>query len=71
MLAFEYDQSETAKGKLQEGVRRYNKWLRHEKNYDEWEYDYQFDSSGGNHQPQDFLSREERKKNKEGAWMLK
>jgi len=33
-FAFEYDQSETAKGKLQEGVRRYNKWLRHEKNHD-------------------------------------
>lgn len=61
-LAFDYDQSETAKGKLQEGVRRYNKWLQHDKNYDEWEYDYRFDSSGGNHQPQDFLSREERRK---------
>lgn len=61
-LAFEYDRSETAKGKLQEGVRRYNKWLRHGKNYDEWEYDYRFDSSGGNHQPQDFLSREEQKR---------
>lgn len=50
------------KGKLQESIRRYNKWLRHEKNYHEWEYDYKLDSSGGNYQPQDLLSREKRKK---------
>ena len=61
-LAFDYDQSETAKGKLQEGVQRYNKWLQHRRNADEWDYNYQFDSSGGNHQPQDFLTREERRK---------
>ena len=66
-LAFDYDQSETAKGKLQEGVQRYNRWLQHRQNADEWEYDYQFDSSGGNHQPQDFLTREERRKIRQAA----
>ena len=59
-LAYEYEHSETAKGKLQGGVRRYGKWLHHRKNRDEWEFDYHFDGSGGNHQPQDFLTREER-----------
>ena len=34
-LAFDYDQSETAKGKLQEGVQRYNRWLQHRQNVDE------------------------------------
>jgi len=48
-LAFDYDQSETAKGKLQEGVQRYNKWLQQRKNADEWEFHYIFDGSGGNH----------------------
>lgn len=59
-LAHDYEYSETAKGKLQEGVKRYNKWLRHDKGSDKWEYEYTFNSSGGNHQPQDFLTQEER-----------
>jgi len=66
-LAFDYDQSETAKGKLQEGVQRYNKWLQHRKNADEWDFDYIFDGSGGNHQPQDFLTRKERRKIRQTA----
>ena len=42
-LAFDYDESETVKGKLQEGVQRYSKWLHYWKNRDEWEFDYNFD----------------------------
>ena len=65
-LAYDYGESETAKGKLQEGIQRYGKWLHHERNGDEWEFEYNFDSSGGNHQPQDSLTRKERQQIRQG-----
>lgn len=61
------DQSQTMKGKAQEGVKQYMKWLHHERGYDEWDFEYPFDGSGGNHQPQDFLTRDERRAIRQAA----
>lgn len=55
------DKGEVAKGKLQEGIKRLSKWLQHERGYDEWEFEYKFDGSGGNLEPRDFLSKKERR----------
>ncbi|WP_321112978.1 tyrosine-type recombinase/integrase [Halorussus salinisoli] len=55
------DKTQTDKGKKQEALKRCSKWLHHEHGRDEWNFEYSFDGSGGNHQPQDFLTREERR----------
>lgn len=59
-LAFS-DKGRTEKGKSQEGLQHLSKWLHHQHGHDEWEFQYSFDGSGGNHQPRDFLTREERR----------
>ena len=61
------DKSQTVKGKAQESLQRFPKRLHHERGYDEWEFEYSFDGSGGNHQPQDFLTREERRAIRQAA----
>lgn len=55
------DKSQPEKGKAQEALTHFSKWLHYERGYDKWEFEYTFDGSGGNHQPQDFLTREERR----------
>jgi site-specific recombinase XerD len=65
-LAFS-DKSQTVKGKAQEALQHLSKWLHHEQGRDEWEFEYSFDGSGGNHQPQDFLTREERRAIRQAA----
>lgn len=55
------DVGQTEKGKLQEGIQHLGKWLHHERGGDEWEFDFKFDGTGGNHQPQDFLTYSERR----------
>jgi len=61
------DKSQTEKGKTQESLQHFSKWLHHERGYDEWEFEYSFDGSGGNHHPQDFLTREERRAIRQAA----
>lgn len=61
------DKSQTAKGKIQEALRRYSKWLQHTRGQDKWEFDWSFDGSGGNTQPRDFLTIEERRKVRQAA----
>jgi integrase len=61
------DKSQTVKGKAQESLQRFSKWLHHERGYEEWEFEYSFDGPGGNHQPQDFLTREERRAIRQAA----
>ena len=61
------DKSQVEKGKAQEALQHYSKWLHHERGYDEWEFEYSFDGSGGNHQPQDFLTRDERRAIRQAA----
>lgn len=61
------DKSQVMKGKAQEGLLHLSKWLEHTQGRDKWEFEYSFDSSGGNHQPQDFLTREERRAIRQAA----
>ncbi|MFD1563088.1 tyrosine-type recombinase/integrase [Haloarchaeobius amylolyticus] len=65
-LAFS-DKSQTSKGKAQEGLQHFSKWLQHTQGRDEWEFEYSFDGSGGNHQPEDYLTREERRDIRQAA----
>jgi len=56
------DKSQTCKGKVQEALLRYSKWLQHKYGQDEWGFDWSFDGSGqSSAQPQDFLSVNERR----------
>lgn len=61
------DKSQTAKGKAQEGLRRYSKWLQYEYGHDEWEFEFSFDGSGGSNQPRDYLSKDERRQIRQAA----
>lgn len=61
------DKSQTAKGKAQEGLHRYSKWLQYEYGYDEWEFEFSFDGSGGSNQPRDYLSKNERRQIRQAA----
>lgn len=54
------DVTEGTKGKIQESLLRYSTWLQKKFDRPEWEFDWAFDSSGGNAGPRDFLSDEER-----------
>ena len=45
-LAFS-DKGRVEKGKLQEAINHLNKWLHHTRDEPEWEFEYQFDGSGG------------------------
>lgn len=59
--------SESTKGKKLEALLRYSKWLQDRFGEDEWEFSWNFNSSGGNHQPQDFLSIRERRAVRQAA----
>jgi integrase len=59
-LAFS-DKGRVEKGKLQEAIQHLSKWLHHEHGQPEWEFTYNFDGSGGNLEPRDFLSNDERR----------
>lgn len=61
------DKGQTTKGKLQEGIRHLNKWLQHQRGFDEWEFEYSFNSSGNNNQPSDFLTVPERRSIRQAA----
>jgi len=61
------DKSNTAKGKIEEMLHRYSKWLQFKYGHDEWEFDYSFDGSGAGNQPRDFLTVEERQKIRQAA----
>lgn len=62
------DKSQTDKGKTQEALRRYSKFLQHKYGQDEWEFEYSFDGSGASSaQPQDFFTIEERRKLRQEA----
>lgn len=61
------DKSQVDKGKRQESLQRFSKWLHHQHGRDVWDFEYSFDGSGGNHQPQDFLTREERRAIRQAA----
>jgi len=62
------DRSQTSKGKIQEALRRYSKWLQHKYGQDKWEFEWSFDGSGkSSAQPQDFLSVEERRQIRQAA----
>ena len=61
------DDSNTYKGKKLEMLRRYSKWLTDKHGYDEWEFKWEFKSGGGNNQPRDFLSVEERRAIRQAA----
>ena len=62
------DKSQTAKGKAQEALRRYSKWLQHKFGQNKWEFEYSFDGSGqSSAQPQDFLTVDERRKVRQEA----
>ena len=58
-IAYE-DTAQATKGKIEEMLHRYWRWLHREHGVDEWTPDYSFSSSGGNSGPRDFLTIEER-----------
>ena len=61
------DRTQTDKGKIQEMLRRYSKFLQYQYGQDAWEFEYSFNGSGGNHQPADFLTVDERQKIRQAA----
>lgn len=60
------DRSHSTKGKIQEMLKRYFRWLAQKHGMDEWEPDISFASSGGS-QPQDFLTQDERRQIRQAA----
>lgn len=64
------DTSNSTKGKKLEMLRRYSKWLSDQRGRPEWEFEWEFSSSGGNHQPRDFLSTEERRLVRQAALQI-
>lgn len=64
------DVSDSTKGKRLESLRRYSDWLQDQHGAKEWEFDWKFKSGGGNNQPRDFLSIEERQKVRQAALEL-
>jgi integrase len=62
------DKTQTVKGKIQEMLKRYSKFLQHKYGQDEWEFSWSFDGSGGDSsQPRDYLTVEERRKIRQAA----
>lgn len=55
------DRFQPSEGKLQEALGRCSTWLQHEYGQDERKFEFTFDGSGGNNQPRDFLTIEERR----------
>ncbi|MWG33891.1 tyrosine-type recombinase/integrase [Halomarina oriensis] len=61
------DRSQSTKGKIQEALGRYSRWLSYKYGMDEWEFSYSFDGSGSNDHPADFLTIEERQAVRQAA----
>jgi integrase len=61
------DVSDSTKGKNQEALLRYSKWLQYKYNRNEWEFSWNFQSGGSNNGPRDFLSKSERRKIRRAA----
>jgi integrase len=61
------DITESTKGKIMEALLRYSKWLQHKFNRDEWEFEWNFNSGGGETGRRDFLMKEERQKIRQAA----
>ncbi|MFC6733057.1 site-specific integrase [Haladaptatus sp. DYSN1] len=55
------DRAQASKGKIEEMLKRYFRWLAHKYGKDEWEAQFSFQSSGDG-QPRDFLTIDERRK---------
>ena len=64
------DVTEATKGKIMEALLRYSRWLSNHQGREEWEFDWAFQSGGGNNGPRDFLTEEERQKVRRGALEL-
>ena len=62
-----WDVADSTKGKKMEALLRYSKWLQRAFNHDEWEFEWTFQSGGGNSGPRDFLTREERQQIRQAA----
>jgi integrase len=62
-----WDVTDSTKGKHLEGLLRYSKWLQRKFDRDEWEFQWNFNSGGGNNGPRDFLTRDERRKIRQAA----
>ena len=60
------DLAQASKGKVEEMLKRYFRWLNHHHGVDEWEPDFSF-QSGGNSAPRDFLTVEEREEIRRAA----
>jgi len=61
------DVSDSTKGKIQEALLRYSKWLQHKSDRNQWEFDWNFQSGGSNNGPRDFLTKPERRKIRRAA----
>ena len=61
------DRSQPTKGKIQEALGRYSRWLGYKYGMDEWEFSFSFDGSGSNDHPADFLTIEERQAVRQAA----
>lgn len=61
------DVSESTKGKIMEALVRYSSWIEHKHGGSEWEFDWNFNSGGGNNGPRDFLTKPERRKIRQAA----
>jgi len=62
-----WDVADSTKGKKMEALLRYSKWLQRTFNHGEWEFEWTFQSGGGNSGPRDFLTREVRQQIRQAA----
>lgn len=60
------DQSNTHKSNTQKAIKRYFKWVAHERGGEEWETDHSF-STSGTANPRDYLTLQERQQIREAA----
>lgn len=60
------DQSNTHKSNTQKSIKRFFKWVAHERGGEEWETDHSFSASGTTN-PRDYLTVEERRQIREAA----
>lgn len=60
------DLAQSTKGKIEETLKRYYRWIAQKFNRAEWEPEFAFQSGGGP-QPGDFLTVEERRKSRQAA----
>lgn len=60
------DVTNSTKGKTEEAIARYFRWLTQSYHVDEWEHDQRFNSSGDD-SPRDYLTRKERQRIREAA----